>query len=204
MSRIAFIAAFIALTSAGSALAQTSGPSFSPGTVEASIMPGGGLFFTEGKDTQGPGFGNYTLGGSVTVNVTRYVGIEGEVSGALGITQDLDFNGVSLPDLKTPNLLSYNGNVVLHAGRGPIVPYATGGIGGLSFFERPEVGINDTQTFLAANVGGGIKWYGDRFGIRGDYRLIVVQSQDDAPAFFGQETRYGHRFSGAVIINLTR
>ena len=37
-------------------------------------------FFTEGKDTQGPSFGNYDLGGSVAVNFNRYVGVEGEVA----------------------------------------------------------------------------------------------------------------------------
>jgi hypothetical protein len=204
MYRTAFVAAFIALTSAASALAQTPQPSFNPGTVEASIIPGGGLFFTEGKDTQGPSFGNYGLGGSVTVNLTRYVGIEGEVTGGLGVTQTLDVNGASLPDVKTPNLLNYTGNVVVHVGHGSIAPYATGGIGGLSLFERADLGVTDTHTFFTGNVGGGVKWYRGRVGLRGDYRFIVVQSQDDAPAFFGQETRYAHRIYGGLIINVTR
>ena len=29
-------------------------------------------------------------------------------------------------------------------------------------------------------------------------------SKDDAPAFFGQQTRYGHRVYGAVILNVVR
>jgi len=31
-----------------------------------------------------------------------------------------------------------------------------------------------------------------------------VQSKDDAPAFFGQETRYGHRVYAGVLLNVAR
>ena len=175
-----------------------------PGVVEATIIPGGATFFTEGKDTQGPSFGNYDLGGSVTVNFNRYVGVEGEVSGALGLTQTLDFQGTSLGDVKTPHLLNYSGNVIVNAAKGSVVPYVTGGVGGLSLFERAGLGINDTETFFTSNVGGGVKWYAGRWGLRGDYRFIAVQSKDDAPAFFGQEARYGHRVYGGVILNIVK
>ena len=185
------------------AFAQTREAS-GPGVVEITIIPGGGTFFTEGKDTQGPSFGNYDLGGSVTLNFNRWVGVEGEVSGALGISQSLDFSGATQTDVKTPHLLNYSGNVIVNAAKGSVVPYATGGIGALSLFERSGLGINDTQTFLTTNVGGGLKWYSGRWGLRGDYRFIAVQSKDDAPAFFGQETRYGHRVYGGVILNVVR
>jgi hypothetical protein len=201
---IAVLVAVIALAGASQAQAQTPESSSGPGVVEATIIPGGGTFFTEGKDTNGPSFGNYDLGGSVTVNVNRYVGIEGEVSGALGISQSLDFNGAS-SDVKTPHLLNYSGNVIVSAPTGSsVVPYVTGGIGGLSLFERASLGINDTETFLTGNVGGGVKWYSGRWGLRGDYRFIAVRSKDEAPAFFGQETRYGHRVYGGIILNVAR
>jgi hypothetical protein len=203
-SRTAIFALAIALIGAGHASAQTRESSAGPGVVEATIIPGGATFFTEGKDTRGPSFGNYDIGGSVTVNFSRYVGVEGEVSGALGLTQTLDFQGTTLGDVKTPHLLNYSGNVVVNAGRGSVVPYVTGGVGGLSLFERAGLGINDTETFFTSNVGGGVKWYAGRWGLRGDYRFIAVQSKDDAPAFFGQETRYGHRVYGAVILNIVK
>jgi hypothetical protein len=201
----AFIAA-IGLAGASQAQAQARTPEQTPGpgVVEVTLIPGGGTFFTEGKETQGPSFGNYDIGGGVTVNVNRYVGIEGEINGALGISQSLDISGVR-SDVKTPHILSYSGNLVLSAAnRGTVVPYVTGGIGGMSLFERASLGINDTETFLTGNVGGGIKWYAGRWGLRGDYRFIAVQSKDDAPAFFGQETRYGHRVYGGVILNVVR
>jgi hypothetical protein len=201
---IAVLVAVIALVGVSQAQAQTREPSSGPGVVEATIIPGGGTFFTEGKDTGGPSFGNYDLGGSVTVNVNRYVGVEGEVSGALGVSQSLDFNGTS-SDVKTPHLLNYSGNVIVSAPTGSsVVPYVTGGIGGMSLFEQASLGITDTETFLTGNVGGGVKWYSGRWGLRGDYRFIAVQSKDDAPAFFGQETRYGHRVYGGIILNVAR
>ena len=72
----------------------------------------------------------------------------------------------------------------------------------MSLFQKQSLGINDTTTFLTGNVGAGVKWYSGRWGLRGDYRFVAVQSKDDAPAFFGQETRYGHRVYGGVIVNV--
>lgn len=182
------------------AYAQESGTGVS--AVEVAIVPGGGTFFTEGKDLHGPSFGNYDLGAGVTVNFNRYVGVEGEVSGALGISQGLQF-GALTSDVKTPNLLNYNGNVVVSAAnQSSVTPYVTGGVGGLSMFEKASLGINQTETFLTGNVGGGVKWRAGRWGLRGDYRFVAVQSKDDAPEFFGQETRYGHRVYGGVIVNV--
>jgi hypothetical protein len=188
----------------GTDIAHAQEAAAGPGIVEATIIPGGGTFYTEGKDTQGPSFGNYDLGASVTVNFNRYVGVEGEVSGGLGITQDLTSGGLT-SNSKTPNLLNYTGNVVVSVpNRSSVVPYVTGGAGGLSLFERAGLGITDTETFLTGNVGGGVKWYSGRWGLRGDYRFVTVQSQDDAPAFFGRETRYGHRVYGGFIVNVSR
>ena len=203
--RTALLTVFVAAVGLSPALAQTTESSSSgPGKVEASIIPGGGIFFTEGKDSHAPSFGNYDVGGSLTVNVNRYVGIEGEVSGGLGVSQSLDVAGASLADTPTPHLLNYSGNLIVHVARGPVVPYVTGGVGGLSLFERADLGVNDTETFFTGNVGAGVKWYSGRLGLRGDYRFIAVQSTDNAPAFFGQETRYGHRVYGGIVLNVAR
>jgi hypothetical protein len=175
-----------------------------PGLFEVTITPGGGTFFTESKSAQGPSFGNYDLGVGLGVNFNRYVGVEGQAGGALGISQDIQFSGPT-SNQKTPNLLDYSGNLILSApNRSSLVPYVAGGVGGLTVFERSALGINDTTTFLTGNLGGGLKWYAGRWGLRADYRFIAVRSKDDAPAFFGQEIRYGHRVSGGVIANLGR
>ena len=199
---IAILLAVVGLVGAGTAYAQESAAG--PGVVEVTIIPGGGTFFTQGKNTRGPSFGNYGLGAGVSVNFNRYVGVEGEVSGALGVAQDLQFGGLT-SNTRTPNLLNYTGNVVISApNRSSVTPYVTGGAGGLSLFQKQTLGINDTTTFLTGNVGAGLKWYSGRWGLRGDYRFVAFQSKDNAPAFFGQETRYGHRVYGAVIIKAVR
>ena len=199
---IAILLTIAALAAATPALAQEIGPG--PGSVVITVIPAGGTFFTEGKNSSGPSFGNYDLGGSVTFNVNRYVGFEGEVSGALGVSQNLTFAGVTA-DRTTPHLLNYSGNVVVAApAKNGIVPYVTGGIGGLSLFEKAGLGITGTETFLTGNVGGGIAWYAGRWGLRGDYRFISVRSKDDAPEFFGRETRYGHRVYAGLVLNAGR
>lgn len=199
-----YIAAFLVAVGVGivgtsQAYAQDIVPG--PGAVVVTIIPAGGTFFTESKDAQSPSFGNFDLGGAVEVNFNRYVGVEGEVSGALGIAQDLRFGGTT-SNIKSPNLLNYSGNLVLSAPtRHGLVPYAIGGVGGLSVFERASLGINSTETFLTGNVGGGVKWFHGRWGLRGDYRFVATKSKDDAPSFFGQENRYGHRVYGGVLLN---
>lgn len=175
-----------------------------PGLVEVTIIPGGGTFFTESSSKHAPAFGSYDLGGAVAVNFNRYVGVEGEVNGALGVSQDLEFAGQSI-NTRTPHTLNYTANlVVAAASHSSVVPYVTGGVGGLSLFERAALGINDTETFFTGNAGGGVKWYAGRWGLRGDYRFVAVRSKDDAPEFFGQETRYGHRVYGGVFLNAGR
>jgi hypothetical protein len=174
------------------------------GTVEITLVPGGATFFTQGKDTKAPSFINYGAGAGVHANLNRFVGVEGEVIGSFGVTQNLDFTAGTV-NRKSPNLLDYSGNLVVSAATGgSVVPYVTGGVGGLTLFNEPALGIANTETFLTGNVGGGVKWFNGRWGLRGDYRFIAVRSKDDAPAFFGRETRYGHRVYGGVLIAVGR
>ena len=80
----------------------------------------------------------------------------------------------------------------------------------VTIFDRAALFIPETRTYLAGNVGGGVKWYGTRWGIRADYRFLIVRSEEFVPApnvrlrppFFGRETRYGHRIFGGVILKL--
>ena len=201
-----FIAFFLTVAAIGAAtpvFAQEAAPG--PGKVVISIIPAGATFFTEAEDNpNAPSFGNYDLGGSVALNFNRYVGVEGEVSGSLGVSQSLQVGSSSF-DGRSPNLLNYSGNLVISApNRSSVVPYLTGGVGGLTMFERRPLTVNDAETFLTGNVGGGVSWYAGRWGLRGDYRFIAVQSKDDAPAFFGREERYGHRVFAGVLLNVAR
>ena len=173
------------------------------GRGEITFIPAGGVFFTENTETSAPSFGNYQLGAGVTYNFNRYVGVEGEVTSSIGLSQSLDFGYPST--VRTPDVLNYSGNVVVSLASGSsVVPYVTGGVGGLSLFSREAFGINETDTLFASNVGGGLKWYAGRWGLRGDYRFLAVPSKDEASPFFGREARYGHRVYGAVMLNVGR
>jgi Outer membrane protein beta-barrel domain len=172
--------------------------------VVVTIIPGGATFFTEDKETNGPSFGSYDLGAGVEVNFNRYVGVEGEVSGSVGVSQDLTFSDRVLTE-KSPNTVNYSGNLVLSVpNHSSVVPYITGGVGGLTMLERSGLGIDDSETFLTGNVGAGVKWFNGHWGLRGDYRFLAVRSKDDAPVFFGLENRYGHRVYGGILINTGR
>jgi len=183
------------------AYAQESGAG--PGRVEATVIPGGGTFFVDGDNE--PGFGNYDLGASIAYNMNRFVGIEGEFTGTLGVKQDLTVGSLR-QDTRTPNTFGYTGNLVLSTpARRGAVAYATGGIGGLTMFERAALGVNSSETFFTGNLGGGLKWYSDgRLGLRADYRFMMIPSKDDASSFFGSEARYGHRLYGGVVVNIAR
>ena len=175
-----------------------------PGFVEVTYMPAGAAFF-QSKDNA-PSFGNYGFGTGVVFNINRLIGIEGEIASMLATTSDLQFGDLD-SHTKAPNMLSYTANLVVAVPTGhSLVPYATGGIGGLTMFERPALGITSDETFLSGNVGGGVKWYApnNRWGLRGEYRFGATKSKDDAPAFFGRETRYVHRVYAAVVINTVR
>ncbi len=203
MKRVMTALLITAAVAAGStsAFAQDA-KSSTEGRLVVTIIPGGATFLTEGKNSTGPSFGNYNLGGAVAGNFNKYVGVEGEVLSSIGITQTL--TGFA-NDTKTPNTLSYTGNVVVSfpAGKG-VVPYVTGGAGATSVFETANVGIIGTDTFFTSNVGGGLKWYAGKWGLRVDYRFIAVQGKDDAPAFFGPENRYAHRVYGGFLLNIGR
>jgi len=187
----------------GTAYAQEGGAG--AGRVEIGAFPGGGMFFTQSTNGNEPNFGNYALGGSVTLNLNRWIGIEGEGGGSVGLHQTFSVAGNTFTETRTPGMYSYNGNVVAHpAGSNrAIVPYATGGLGGLTMSPKGGVenlGITNYETFLAGNVGGGLKWFSTRHvGVRGDYRFFMVKSKDAAPVFFGNENRYGHRVQAGLV-----
>ena len=199
LGRVSVLITVAAIIGCGHGYAQETSPG--PGTVEVTVIPAGAAYFTGGSS--GLSFGTYTLGGALTANINRVVGVEAEVSGAFSGLEGAQFGDLAKVQ-KTPSNLSYSGNLVLsvptHAS---VVPYVTGGIGGFTMFKQVDLGLNSSETFVTGNVGGGVKWYAPngRWGLRGDYRFGATQGKDTAPAFFGQDTRYGHRVYAGVIIN---
>jgi opacity protein-like surface antigen len=203
--RMALMVALMAtLVCAGPVSAQESAPR--AGGVVVIVIPGGATFFTQSQSGKEPGFTNYGPAGDVEVYLSRYVSVEGEVSGGIGVSQELQ--GASGTSHRTsPNLVTYSGNVVVTApSNGALAPYLTIGGGGLTLLRTSALGIADSKTFLTSNVGAGVKWFSatSRWGVRADYRFIVLRADDQAPAFFGRETRYANRASGALLVNVGR
>jgi len=203
MARKLLTALAVVLFAAVSASAQERG--IGGGRVEIGAFPGGGMFFTKTSNGNEPGFGNYALGGSFTWNVNRYVGLEGEGGGTLGMRQAFTFANRAYANQRSPSTWMYHGNVVVNPGGNerPLVPYLTGGLGGITLSPHREaslLGIENYKTFLTGNLGGGVKWFAaPHLGFRGDYRLFVVENRDTAPLFFGGETRYAHRVQGGLV-----
>src|SRR5436190_1857448 len=134
------------------------------GRVEVGAFPGGGMFFTRSSNANEPAFGDYALGGSFTVNVNRYVGLEGEGGGTLGVHQAFTFNETEFTNQRSPSTLMYHGNVVVNPGGSnrAMVPYVTGGLGGLTLSRHrgaPDLGIAAYRTYLTGNLGGGLKYF---------------------------------------------
>jgi hypothetical protein len=212
MKRLFFLASTVtALGLASVAFAQSPEQAAGAGRYEVGVFPGGGTLFTQGTTTAQSSFKNYALGGSATVNLSPYVGLEGEIGAGLGLKQTIDFNQLAVADLKSPNTLAYNGDVAIYP-RGKdhaIVPYVIGGLGGLTMFARSELAplaLSTNATFLTENVGGGVKWFAsNNWGAGADYRFIVVNHKSTADPFFaGSANRYGHRISGRLLYTFGR
>jgi hypothetical protein len=174
------------------------------GHIEIGAFPGGGVFFTESNDGTEPAFGNYALGASFTLNVNRWIGIEGEGGRTVGVRQDFTVGPRAYDNELTPDMWAYSGNLLVTplGNNRMLVPYGTGGVGGLTLSPNDHgkrVGVSSYQTYLTGNVGGGMKWFATRhFGVRGDYRLFVLDGKD-TPAFFGADNRYGHRVQAGLV-----
>jgi hypothetical protein len=193
----------LVIAMAGSAAAQEIGAG--AGRVEIGAFPGGGMFFTQSNDGNAPDFGNYALGGTFAYNVNRWVGVEGDGGGSLGVHQEFRLGQTQFRDQRSPNTWMYSGNVVLNAlgSDRAVVPYATGGLGGLTLCPcagGKDLGIDNYETYFTGNVGGGVKWFSTHHvGVRADYRFFMVRNRDNAPLFFGTGTRHGHRVQAGLI-----
>src|SRR6266850_1005880 len=200
--RVSVLITAAAIIGCGDVYAQETSPG--PGVVEVTVIPAGAAFISSKNAARS--FGNYGFGTAVTYNINPVIGIEGEFGAMIATTSDLQF-GTLDQHTKAPNMLNYNVNgIVTAASLGATRVYGAGGIGGLTMFERAGLGVTGDTTFFVGNVGGGVKWYArnTRWGLRGDYRFLMTKSNSDAPSFFGQDSRYGHRLYAGVIINAAR
>jgi hypothetical protein len=211
---VVILAVWLLLAAAHAASAQDAGA----GKLELGGFPLGGTFFVAGDDDNEVDFNVYTTG----VNLTRYftpaVAVEGELTISFGLAQDLQFHRATVFHTQVPNVWSYFGNVVFFpGGAARRVPfYLTAGAGAVSLQSRGPTGplgydvdAVGWETFIAENIGAGVKLFrgasAPDWGFRVDYRYLIVNTNNDAPAFFAREkTRGGHRIYVGILHTLTR
>ena len=187
--------------------------SLGTGKLEIGGFPMGGTFFVGGDDNGEVNFNVYSTGASLTRYVTQRVAIEGEFGLGFGLAQDVFYKNAEVLHVQMPNVWTYFGNVVWfpNGASGRRLPYyVTGGVGALSLQSRQPTGQFgydvDTvgfETFLAENIGGGVKIFrgpdAPQWGFRIDYRYLIVNANSDAPAFndldFAIAIRDGHERS---------
>ena len=176
------------------------------GRTEVGLIPGGGLFFTGRHDNAQPFFGDYVVGGSIARNVNRWIGAEAEVAVGIGAATSFTFNSKQMIHQTTPDMLNISGSFVVHPVGSDRVfaPYATLGIGSLTAFSTgnmDKLGVT-TETFFTPSMGGGLKWFSStHYGLRADYRLLVMRTNDRSASFFGSHNvlRYAHRVYGGFV-----
>jgi hypothetical protein len=212
-SFLAMVIVFAAVSLASAQEAATGA-----GKVEIGGFPMGGTFFVGGDDDKEVNFNVYTAGANLTYYLTRRAAIEGELGISFGLAQDVLFNKTEVLHVQMPNVWSYFGNAVWFPGgaTGRQVPYyLTAGVGAVSLQSRQptrpfgyDVDTVGFQTFLAENIGGGVKIFraaAPDWGFRADYRYIIVNANGDAPAFFARaKSRGGHRVSFGVLFTWKR
>ena len=173
------------------------------GKLEFGGWPGGGIFLTGGDDNLEVNFNNWAYGGGATYYITPMVGIEGEASYGLGLAQGVNYKKKEVFHVQVPNTLQTSGNIVIFPGgsKKQLIPYVTGGVGMMTLISRnstKQFGITSAESFVAENVGGGVKIFrgGDahNWGFRVDYRFLMVNSKSGAVPFFAQsKSRRGQR-----------
>jgi hypothetical protein len=191
--RNSVIASFVLASALIGGTAQAQTP-----RVDVTLYPSGHLLATDGKVEGQPGFRSNAPTAGVAVNLSSYIALEGEFTGAFGVTQDL----AALGSGKTPSMIGYSGNIVANlAPRHMLQPYLAVGVGGMRMLARESLGVRHAENLETANAGGGLKIMFGQWGLRADYRFIGFGTTDDnASSFIGSDVRHAHRISAGFII----
>ena len=183
------------------------------GKLEIGGFPIGGAFFVGGDDDGEIDFNVYSAGANLTYYFTERTAVEGELGISFGLAQDILFRKAEVFHVQVPNVWTYFGNIVFFPGgaTGHHLPYyVTAGAGAVSLqsrqptkpfgYDTSSVGF---EMFTAENVGGGVKIFRTDpadWGFRIDYRYLIVNANNDAPAFFAKATsRRGHRITFGIL-----
>jgi hypothetical protein len=184
------------------------------GKLEFGLFPGGGLWLVSGDGNTEVNFDNFTIGGGATWYVNPMVAIEGESFFGVGRTQNVEYQNRIAYHVKVPHTVGVSGNIVIFPGGSAkrVAGYVAAGAGTLTLVSREQTnwrfGLATWESFLAPNVGGGVKIFrgGDvrNWGFRIDYRLLMVNRKSDAAFFAQSKRRLGHRFYMGLLYTMKR
>jgi len=179
-----------------------------PIRLEIGGTPGGGLFFTGGDDDSEANFNVYTFSSHVDYYLTQRVAVEGEYMFGNGWGQDIVFRDGLLIGQQTPFSHAFTGGLLFYpkGTTGTRLPfYIGGGVGMMSLVGRPttkKIGYDPDgdggASFTLSRIGAGVKIprgaSAPNWAFRMDYRLLFINSNDDAPTFFARnKSRTGHQ-----------
>lgn len=205
--RFVFTAAFLA-TLAMSPAASGQELLDPPIRFEVGGAPGGGMFLTGGDDNTEVNFNVYTFSGYVDYYLTQKVAVEGEYLFGNGWGQDIVFRNGLVTGQQLPFSTNFTGGLLFYptGATGSRLPfYISGGVGQMLLIARPttkKIGYDPDGTssasFMVSRIGAGVKIprraSAPNWAFRIDYRLMFVNPNDGAPAFFAHEkTRTGHQ-----------
>jgi len=154
--------------------------------VELTVL--GGIQALNQNDTALPDqFLNIPAALAVQVPLNPTWALEGEFAWLIPIKRSIDLGAAGTQDLKSPDVLTYQANVVANL---PVLaaswtPYLTGGLGAVSFLSNSDPDrypqLSKTQTAFGINFGGGATYgLGDRLGLRADFREVAAFPSKDA------------------------
>ena len=179
-----------------------------PIRMEIGGTPGGGLFFTGGDDDGEANFNVYTFSSHIDYFVSQKLAVEGEYMFGNGWGQDIVYRNGLLVGQQTPFSHTFTGGVLFFprgATSGRLPFYLSGGAGMLSMVARPttkKLGYdpdgNSSESFTVSRIGAGVKIprgaSAPNWSFRLDYRLLFINANNAAPAFFARtDTRTGHQ-----------
>lgn len=172
-----------------------------PVKFEIGGTPGGGMFFTGGDGNGEANFNVYTFSAHTDYFLTQQVAVEGEYMFGNGWGQDVVFRNGLLIGQQLPFSHGLTGSVLFFpkGATGTRLPYYVGGgVGMMSMVARPattKIGydpdVNSSESFMLSRIGAGVKIprgaSAPNWAFRLDYRLLFINANDGAPAFFAHD-----------------
>lgn len=154
--------------------------------VEVALL--GGIQALNRNDTALPdAFLNAPALAALSYTVNRNWAIEGEFSWMIPVKRSVDLGTGGNQDRKTPDMLTYQANLVVRMPLSNVrwTPYLSAGGGAVTFLSNTDTNrfpqLARTQTMPAANAGVGATYdLGSHWTVRGEFRELAAFPSKDS------------------------